>query len=325
MTISHGSALLDAAQLTFDATPITKNPAVLSGSQDVCVISSTVEPVVAVCVTVMVLVIPPPEMVIVPLLLAAPVFAVTFSVIAPLPDPLAGETVNHDVALLDAVHITFDVIDTDVLDKNADGSQEVRDTSRVDVVAAPACVTVMVLVIPPPEIVIIPVLLAVPVFVVTYSVRVPLPDPPDGETVNHDVALLDAVHVTFDVTVSVVLDTDAVGAQEVRDTSRLGVGPDAVPACVTVMVLVIPPPVNVIVPVLLVVPVFAAAVIASMAPPKPLVGDMVSHDGALLDVVHDTVDMTLTPVDSMPDNGVQYVGDTSSTAEGIESCPKILK
>jgi len=96
----------------------------------------------------------------------------------------------------------------------------------------------MVLVIPPPEMVIVPFLLALPVFAVTFSVIVPLPDPLDGETVSHDVALLDAVHAMFDVTDAVVLDTDAAGNQEVCDTVRVGVGvgvgsgegPDTVPA-----------------------------------------------------------------------------------------------
>jgi len=94
---------------------------------------------------------------------------------------------------------------------------------------------------------------------------------------------------------------------------------------VTVMVLVTPPPVNVIVPVLLAVPVFAAATIASMAPPVPLAGDMVSHDGALLDAAHVMFDMTLTPAVSIPDDGAQDIGETLSTTEGAESFPKALK
>ena len=88
--------------------------------------------------TVIDLVIPPPVTVIVPLLLAVPVFAVAFSVIVPLPVPLDGETVSQDEALLDAVHDTFDVTDTFMFDADDSAAQDVRETSRVDWATAPA-------------------------------------------------------------------------------------------------------------------------------------------------------------------------------------------
>ena len=72
---------------------------------------------------------------------------------------------------------------------------------------------------------------------------------------SHDVALLDAVHGTFEETNTVVLAADAAGVQDDILTVRFEVAA----ACVTEIVLVIPPPVIVIVPVLEEVPVFAEA------------------------------------------------------------------
>jgi len=80
---------------------------------------------------VMVLVIPPPVTVIVPVLEDVPVLAVAFSVIFPLFEPLDGDTVSHDVALLLAVHDTFEVIDTDVFDAVAAGLHDVVLTVRL--------------------------------------------------------------------------------------------------------------------------------------------------------------------------------------------------
>ena len=148
------------------------------------------------------MVIPPPVIVIVPVL-AAPVFALTSMKIVPLPDPEDGETVSHDVALLDAVQDTFDVIFADVPPANEGGFQDVRDTSSDDVVgggaAVPAWVTVTVFVIPPPVTVIAPVLAVVFVLAAAISVSMALPVPFAGETVNHDDALLVALHDTFDM------------------------------------------------------------------------------------------------------------------------------
>jgi len=51
----------------------------------------------------------------------APVFAVTRIVNEPLPVPLAGVTVSHEVALLDTVHDAFEVTVTDRLFAAFDG------------------------------------------------------------------------------------------------------------------------------------------------------------------------------------------------------------
>ena len=55
---------------------------------------------------------PPPETVMVPILGRVVVFAATEIVTAPLPDPLLGETLSQELALLEAVQATFAVIET---------------------------------------------------------------------------------------------------------------------------------------------------------------------------------------------------------------------
>ena len=79
----------------------------------------------AACVTAIVFVIPLPVIVIVPVLPDVAVFAVAFNVSVPLPVPLVGETVSQDAALLEAVHDTFDVTDTEVLPDELDCDHEV--------------------------------------------------------------------------------------------------------------------------------------------------------------------------------------------------------
>jgi len=78
------------------------------------------------------------------------VFAVTLSVIVPLLDPLAGVTISHagDITMsVDVVHEVFDVTVAVVLLAAAPGFQDEIDTVNV---VGEACVTLIVLVIPPP-------------------------------------------------------------------------------------------------------------------------------------------------------------------------------
>ena len=154
----------------------------------------------ACCVTDTVLLILPPETVTVPVLEELPALVVTLTVTVPLLEPLVGDTVSHDVALLLAVHDTFDVTDTDVFAVADPGFHDVEPRVRFAEAGAACCVTDTVLLIPPPETVIIPLLEEAAVLAVTVTVRVPLLEPLDGDTVSQDVALLLAVHDTFDVT-----------------------------------------------------------------------------------------------------------------------------
>jgi len=151
--------------------------------------------------------------VIVPVRLAAAVLAVTFSVSVPLFAPLAGDTVNHDVALLDAVHDMFEVTFTAVISADAGAGQDSGDTSSTDVTNTPACATVTVLIVPPPDTVTVPVRLT-PVFSVTANKRKPLPVPLGGKTVSHE-ALLDAVHAVSDVSIIAIVPADADGVHDV--------------------------------------------------------------------------------------------------------------
>ena len=203
----------------------------------------------------------PADIITLAVLLVVPVFAVTDSVSIPSPVPLDGDTVNQDVSSLEAVHDVFDVTVALVLPGDADWLHDIGDTISV---ADAFCVTVMALSIPPPAMVIVPVLLVVPIFSLADSVSIPLPVPLDDETVNQDISSLETVHDKFDVTITLVLPPDIGGFHDVGDTASIEA------ACVTVMVLVIPHTATVIVPVLLVVPVFAIAVNVSVPLLVPL-------------------------------------------------------
>jgi len=129
-------------------------------------------------------------------------------------------------------------------------------------------VTDIVRVIPPPVTVIVPVRLVVFVLAVALSVSVPLFVPLPGETVSHCVALLEAVHVTFDVTLTVVFPAVAGGFHVVDDTASVG-GATTEEACVTMTSFVRPPPETVILPVRLVGPVLAVTTIEKKPLPVP--------------------------------------------------------
>jgi hypothetical protein len=112
----------------------------------------------------------------VPLLEAVPVFAVAESVNEPLPILLAGvtlETVSHDWLLVGAFQVVLDVTDIVVFEA-ADVGDHVSGLT-VSTAGAAACVTDIVLVIPPPVIVTVPLLEVVVVLTVAEIVNEPLP------------------------------------------------------------------------------------------------------------------------------------------------------
>lgn len=78
---------------------------------------------------------------------AAPVFAVAFSVTAPLPVPGVPVTVNQSVALDDAFQVVFDVTCTCCVDTNDPGDHESCDNNNVG--ANGCCVTLTAISRPP--------------------------------------------------------------------------------------------------------------------------------------------------------------------------------
>lgn len=122
-------ALLDTVHDTFEVIFAEVPPANDGGDQDVLDTSSSDDGAAAPCTTVIVLVIPPPDMVMLPVLPDVAVFAVTLTVIEPLPDPLEGETVSQEDALLEAVQDTFDVIDAVVLASEDNGDHDPVETT----------------------------------------------------------------------------------------------------------------------------------------------------------------------------------------------------
>ena len=240
------------------------------------------------CVTATVRVMPPPVTVMVPERDVVVLLAVAVTVNVPLLLPLAGETVSHEVALLLAVHETFDV--TATVNEPAVAATFWLDLSSVRNAPAASCVTATVRERPPPVTVIVPERDEVAVLAVAVTVNVPLLLPLAGETVNHEVALLLAVHETFDVTVTVnVLATDA---RLLLEGSTVSVAPAA--ACVTGRVRVMPPPVTVIVPERVEVVLLAVWVTVRVPLLLPLGGATVNHDVALLLTCHETFDVTAT-------------------------------
>ena len=300
-TVSHDVASLETVQGVLEVTETILLDAAADGNH---VVWLTARLACASCVTDIVLVIPPPETVTVPLLGEALVFAAALIVKLKLLDPLVRDTVSHVAALLEAetVHETLDVTDTLVFAADADGDQDVGLTVRFGA----ACVTDIVRLSPPPETVTVPLLDVALVFAAAVIVKLPLFEPLDGDTVSHVAALLEAetVHETLDVTDTVVFAADADGDHDVGLTVRIGA------ACVTDIVLVNPPPETVTVPLLEAAPVFAAALIVKLPLLEPLDGDTVSHDVELLETVHETLDVTDTVVFDADAGGVHDVGLT---------------
>jgi hypothetical protein len=318
MTVSQDDALLVAVHNVFDETDMVVFDAPKLGSHVVGVTVSVGVSAAAACDTAIVLVMPPPVTVTVAILLLVLVFAAAHSANEPLPVPLPDEIVSQDGALLDAVHDVFDATDTDVLDAPALGFHVVGVT--VSVAAVAACVTVIVLVMPPPVTVTVPTRLLVLVFAVAHSVSEPLPIPLTGEIVSQEGELLDAVHDVFDATDTVVFDALALGPHAVVATVSVAAGA----ACVTVIVLVIPPPVTVTVPVRLLALVFVAAHNVSEPLPIPLLGEIVSQEGALLDAVHVVFDATDTVVFVADALGLHAVGVTVSIGVVAVACMTVI-
>ena len=143
----------------------------------------------------------------------------------------------------------------------------------MSVAGATACVTVMVRVGAPGAVtVIVPVLELSVVFSVTLILNDPLPVRFVGwklETVNHDVALLVAFHVWLEITLMVAKLAVAVGFHVVCDIVSVA----GAASCVTVINRVdAPGAVTVIVPVLVLVSVFAVALILKDPFPVRFVG-----------------------------------------------------
>ena len=97
-----------------------------------------------------------------------------------------------------------------------------------------------------------------------------------GKTVSHEIALLDVVHDTFDVTSIAVFPADADGfhvvADKVSTGDGVGVGVGTAPedTCVTVTVRSSPPPLTVSVPVRLAELGFAREIIENWPLPVPV-------------------------------------------------------
>ena len=246
---------------------------------------------------------------IIPVLMDAVIFTVASKVIVPLPVPLDGEAVSQVDPLFEVVQGTFEVTLIDWFPPDAVGVHEFCDISSCGWLDPATWRTETVLLIPPPETVIIPDLDAVVIFAAAFSVIEPLPVPPEGDTVSQSDPLFVVVQDTFEVTAIFVLPPDAVGVHEFGETSSSG-GDEDERSWVTVITLVIPPPVTVTLPVLPVAPVFSLAPIINEPLPIPPVGATFSQAGASVDTVQDTFDVTVTNSAAPDATGLQVIGET---------------
>jgi len=177
-------------------------------------------------------------------------------------------------------------------------------------------------VIPPPVTVIRPSLVLGPGLAVLITIlNVPLLLPLVGVTFSQDVALLDALHDLLDVTFTVCVAV----VDEVSHVFVFSVKVGAGGACVTFIVRVIPPPVTVIRPVLAAVPVLLLAIILNEPLLLPLAGVTLSQEVALLDTVHDLLDVTFTvrspAFDAM---STEVVFTVNAAAAGAPACVTVI-
>ena len=235
--------------------------------------------------------------VIVPVLDTFVVLAVALILKEPLPERLAGVTldiVSHAALLVGAFHVVLEDTLTVAVLAADDGFQV--EVDRLSVADAAACVTAMVRVGAPGAVAVrVPVLAAVPVLAVTFILNEPLFVRLAGLkllAVSH-AALLVIVQILLDVTFTVALLAAFVGVQEDADNESVA----AAGFWVTVMVRVgAPGAVAVMVPVLAAVPVLAVTFILKEPLPVRLVGMKlltVSH-AALLVIVHVLLEVTFT-------------------------------
>jgi hypothetical protein len=231
--------------------------------------------------------IPPPLTVIVAVRDALPLLAVAVTVMVPLFEPDAAETVAHDAVLL-TVHVTLDETVIACAPPFAAKSSEDGETDSVGAGAGvPACVILTVRLMLLPLTVIVAVRDALPLLAVVVMVIVPLSEPDVAETVAHDAVLL-TVHATLDETVIDCAPPVATKFSDDGETDSVGAGA-GVPACVMSTVRLILLPLTVIVAVRDALPLLAVVVTVMVAFPLPEAAETVAHESVLL-TVHATLD-----------------------------------
>jgi len=248
----------------------------------------------------------------VPDLEVAPALAVAFILNEPLFEPLDGVE-DSQLTLLLTLHALLDVTLIRILLAAAEGTQVLCETERV--AGGAACVTLIVLVNPPPVTVMVPVLDEEPVLAVVFILKLPFPVPLAVDTVSQLVLLLLTLHALVDVTLIVVLLAADAGDHVLGDTVNAAGGA----SCVTFIVRVIPPPVIVIAPVLEVTVVLAVTFILKWPLLVPLDGVTVSQLVLLLVTPHGLLDVMLIVVLPAADAGVHVVCDAVSIA-GAGGC-----
>jgi len=183
-----------------------------------------------------------------------PVLAVTFILNEPFPVRFVGvmcEIVIHVALVVGVFQVVFDVTFICAMAAAVPGSHDVWLNKSVELAA---CVTVMCLVNPAPVTVTVPIRACGPVFAVTFSLNDPVPVWFAGVifvTVSHVALLVGAFQVVLLITVIDVLFAADPGFHVVWLNVSVGL-----PACVTVICLVIPLTVTVTVPVRDCAPVF---------------------------------------------------------------------
>ena len=173
---------------------------------------------------------PPPVTVMVAARWEVDVLTVAVTFIVALFEPEEGNTVSHVAVSL----LTFQFVLDRILNVLCwpDDVKLKEDSDTFSVTAVPACVTLMVCVLPLPVTVMIAVRSELDVLVAAVTMIVPLLEPEDGDTVNQDEAPLLTLQLMFDVIVNDFCSPTLVKIREVVDTDK----DNSAPACVTSMV-----------------------------------------------------------------------------------------
>lgn len=227
------------------------------------------------CVTVMFRSIPPPLTVIVALRSVVAVFAWVSTITVPLFEPEEGDIVAHD-SLLFTTHAMFDAMVNEC--RSLADEKLIAFVETVRNGAAPACVMLIFLEIPPPLTVMVAVRSVIEVLAVVLTLIGLLLEPLLGDSVNQSAEL----RVVFQLVLAVMLNVFSPAAAEKLNDSVSTVIDAAAAACVTLIVFDRSVPLTVMVADRPDATGLAAALTVTVPSLEPEAGETVSQAVALL-------------------------------------------
>ena len=236
--------------------------------------------------------------------------AVTVTVTVPSFDPEEGVTVSQEVALLLPLVVQSMLEATVNVSLPAAGEKFKEAVDAVKKGAAPACVTLMVRVMPLPLMVIVAVRPEVDVWPAAVTLTVPSFVPDDRETVSHVSEPLLTVQIVLDSIVNVCCSPAAGKLNEAGVTVKMA----SAPSCDTLMVCFKSSPVIVIVAVRADADGLAMAFTVTVLSFEPDSGETVSQEVALLLTVQLVLVSIVSDFSSADDEKLMAVSETDNEA-----------